>query len=81
MRVREWYSWHFPELIRIVSENNRYAKVALWIGHKERLSDDDKNDLAAQLDDDIETASAIVDSARVSMGQKLSDSDMSAYRD
>lgn len=21
MRVREWYSWHFPELVKIVSEN------------------------------------------------------------
>lgn len=21
MRVREWYSWHFPELVKIVNDN------------------------------------------------------------
>ena len=41
MRVREWYSWHFPELIRIVSENQAYARLALFMGYKQRLSDVD----------------------------------------
>ncbi len=27
MRVREWYSWHFPELVKIVPDNYQYAKV------------------------------------------------------
>ena len=27
MRVREWYSWHFPELIKIVPDNYIYAKM------------------------------------------------------
>ena len=76
MRVREWYSWHFPELIRIVSENHQYAKLALWIGDKERLSDADKDELAAQLNDDAELAQSIIDVAKVSMGQKVSESDM-----
>ncbi len=34
MRVREWYSWHFPELVKIVNDNYQYAQVggtgALW---------------------------------------------------
>ncbi|MCJ1274088.1 snoRNP complex protein nop56 [Puttea exsequens] len=76
MRVREWYSWHFPELIRIVSENHQYAKLALFIGEKERLSDADKDELAAQINDDSEIAQSIIDAAKVSMGQKISDSDM-----
>ena len=76
MRVREWYSWHFPELIRIVAENHLYAKLALWIGDKERLSDNDKDELAAQVNEDTEIAQSIIDVARVSMGQKLSESDM-----
>ncbi|KAK3173625.1 snoRNP complex protein nop56 [Lepraria neglecta] len=76
MRVREWYSWHFPELIRIVSENHQYAKLALWIGDKERLSDADKDELAAQLNDDAELAQSIIDVAKVSMGQKISETDM-----
>ncbi|XP_010467189.1 PREDICTED: nucleolar protein 56-like [Camelina sativa] len=27
MRVREWYSWHFPELVKIVNDNYLYAHV------------------------------------------------------
>jgi nucleolar protein 56 len=76
MRVREWYSWHFPELIRIVSDNHTYAKLALFIGDKKRLSDSDLHDVAAQVNDDAEIAQAIIDSARISMGQDISDSDM-----
>ena len=29
MRVREWYSWHFPELVKIVNDNYQYAQVGL----------------------------------------------------
>ena len=76
MRVREWYSWHFPELIRVVSENHLYAELALFIGDKKRLSDDDLHDLAAQVNDDVEIAQSIIDLARVSMGQDISDTDM-----
>ena len=76
MRIREWYSWHFPELIRIVSENQLYAKIALFIGDKQRLSDDDLHDLAAQVNDDGETARSIIEAAKMSMGQELSSADM-----
>ncbi|MCJ1224093.1 snoRNP complex protein nop56 [Toensbergia leucococca] len=76
MRVREWYSWHFPELIRIVSENQQYARLALYIGDKKRLSDNDLNELAQQVNDDQDIAQSIIDAARVSMGQDLSENDM-----
>ncbi|KAI9777678.1 MAG: snoRNP complex protein nop56 [Geoglossum umbratile] len=76
MRVREWYSWHFPELIKIVSENQQYARVALFIGDKKTLSDDRLHDLAAVVNDDGDVAQSIMDSARVSMGQDISESDM-----
>lgn len=76
MRVREWYSWHFPELIRIVSENHAYARLALFIGDKKRLSDDDLHDLAAQVNDDAGVAQSIIDAAKVSMGQDISEHDM-----
>ncbi|MCJ1444420.1 MAG: snoRNP complex protein nop56 [Stictis urceolatum] len=76
MRVREWYSWHFPELIRIVSDNSTYAKMVVLIKDKKRLTDDDLHDIAALVDDNLETAQAIIDSAKVSMGQDISASDM-----
>ncbi|KAI9822331.1 MAG: snoRNP complex protein nop56 [Pycnora praestabilis] len=76
MRVREWYSWHFPELIRIVSENQKYARLALFIGDKKALSDSNLHDLAAVVDDDADIAQSIIDAARVSMGQDISEADM-----
>ncbi|KAL8828774.1 MAG: hypothetical protein Q9170_006455 [Blastenia crenularia] len=76
MRVREWYSWHFPELIRIVSENHAYCRLALFVGDKKRLSDEDLHELAAQVNDDVDIAQSIIDAAKVSMGQDISESDM-----
>ncbi|KAI8057951.1 hypothetical protein BDF22DRAFT_663021 [Syncephalis plumigaleata] len=26
MRIREWYGWHFPELVKIVNDNGQYAR-------------------------------------------------------
>ncbi|KAK5276600.1 Nucleolar protein 56, partial [Cryomyces antarcticus] len=79
MRVREWYSWHFPELIRIVSDNHKYAKLALFIGNKTTLSEESLHDLAALVDDDESIARAIIDAARVSMGQDISETDMENF--
>jgi hypothetical protein len=39
MRVREWYSWHFPELVRVVSDNYLYARLTLLIRDKAALSE------------------------------------------
>ncbi|KIW86856.1 uncharacterized protein Z519_12477 [Cladophialophora bantiana CBS 173.52] len=76
MRVREWYSWHFPELVKIVSDNHKYAKVALFVKDKKILSDESLHDLAAVVDDDDEIAKSIIDAAKTSMGQEISVSDM-----
>lgn len=76
MRVREWYGWHFPELVRIVSDNHTYAKMALFIKDKKTLSQDSLHDLAAMVDDDEGVAQGVIDAARVSMGQDISEEDM-----
>ncbi|KAK4497402.1 hypothetical protein PRZ48_011853 [Zasmidium cellare] len=76
MRVREWYGWHFPELVKIVSENHKYAQCALFIGDKKTLSEDSLHDLAKIVDDDESIARAIIEAARVSMGQDISEADM-----
>ncbi|ATZ47587.1 Bcnop56 [Botrytis cinerea B05.10] len=76
MRVREWYGWHFPELVRLVSDNHTYAKLALAIGNKKNLTDEDLHDIAALVDDDGDKAQSIIDAAKVSMGQDISVNDM-----
>ncbi|KAL4897803.1 hypothetical protein BDV59DRAFT_198070 [Aspergillus ambiguus] len=76
MRVREWYSWHFPELIKIVSDNQRYAQIALFVQDKTELNDDKLHDLAALVEDDEGVAQSIIDAAKHSMGQEISETDM-----
>ncbi|KAL2372578.1 snoRNP complex protein nop56 [Blastomyces gilchristii] len=76
MRVREWYSWHFPELIKIVSDNQRYARVALFVQNKKDLTEEKLHDLAAIVDDDEGIARSVIDAAKHSMGQDISPTDM-----
>ncbi len=40
MRVREWYSWHFPELVKLSADNYQYSQLALLIKDKSTLSED-----------------------------------------
>jgi nucleolar protein 58 len=32
MRLKEWYSWHFPELAKIVTDNITYSQMVNLIG-------------------------------------------------
>merc|ERR1711976_1000442 len=40
MRIREWYSYHFPELVKIVNENYTYARVAKYIKDRKSFTED-----------------------------------------
>ena len=37
MRIREWYSWHFPELKELVKDNYMFARCAALIQNKSSL--------------------------------------------
>ena len=76
MRVREWYGWHFPELVKIVSDNLTYARLVLAIGDKSTLTDDKLHDIAALIEEDGEKAQAIIDAAKVSMGLQITAADL-----
>lgn len=75
MRVREWYSWHFPELVKIVNDNYLYAKVAKFIQDKAKLAEDKISDLTDIVGDE-DKAKEIVEAAKASMGQDLSPVDL-----
>ncbi|KAF3438315.1 hypothetical protein FNV43_RR21077 [Rhamnella rubrinervis] len=75
MRVREWYSWHFPELVKIVNDNYLYAKVSKFIEDKSKLAED-KIPALADIVGDEDKAKEIVEAAKASMGQDLSPIDM-----
>lgn len=75
MRVREWYSWHFPELVKIVNDNYLFAKVAKFVDDKSQLSEDKIPDLTEIVGDE-DKAKEIVEAAKASMGQDLSPVDL-----
>jgi len=83
MRVREWYSWHFPELRDIVKDNIMFARAAAYIQDKSTLfgssEEQEKEDklpglIAIVGEEDI--AKAIMTAARTSMGMDCSAVDM-----
>ncbi|KAJ8920104.1 hypothetical protein NQ315_011759 [Exocentrus adspersus] len=75
MRIREWYSYHFPELVKIVPENYTYAKLAKFIKNRKELTEDSLEGLE-EITMDSAKAKAILDASRSSMGMDISDFDL-----
>ncbi|CAG8517733.1 3668_t:CDS:2, partial [Rhizophagus irregularis] len=75
MRVREWYSWHFPELVKIVNDNYQYAKLAKFIKNKSELTEEQLDGLI-EITGDESKAKQILDAAKSSMGTDISELDM-----
>lgn len=71
MRIREWYSYHFPELVKIVPENYLFAKVAHFIKDRKSLSQESLEGLE-EIVMDSEKAQAIIDASKMSMGMDIS---------
>ncbi|NXB41767.1 NOP56 protein, partial [Leucopsar rothschildi] len=75
MRVREWYGYHFPELIKIVPENAMYCRVAKFIGNRRELSEESLEGLEEIVMDSAK-AQAILEASRSSMGMDISPLDL-----
>ncbi|XP_031965263.1 nucleolar protein 56 [Corvus moneduloides] len=75
MRVREWYGYHFPELIKIVPENSMYCRVAKFIGNCRELSEESLEGLEEIVMDSAK-AQAILEASRSSMGMDISPLDL-----
>ncbi|NXX86310.1 NOP56 protein, partial [Urocolius indicus] len=72
---REWYGYHFPELIKIVPENYTYCRLAKFIGNRRELSEDRLQGLEDIVMDGAK-AQAILDASRSSMGMDVSPLDL-----
>jgi len=75
MRIREWYSYHFPELIKIVGDNILFAKAVKFITDRKQLDEEHLEGLEEILQD-AGKAQAVLDAARSSMGMEISPIDM-----
>lgn len=79
MRLKEWYSWHFPELARIVTDNITYAQVVDLIGMKQnvkKLSIETLTDVVTSED----IAQEIKEAAEISMGTEILKDDVEHIR-
>lgn len=66
MRLKEWYSWHFPELDKIVSENETFAKVVLTLGMRTNISNVDLTEVVPE-----EIADEIKKACEISFGSEI----------
>ena len=74
MRLKEWFSWHFPELARIITDNEIYAQIVNLIEHRDNLTEE----MLPQLEEiclDEEKAKDILAASKISMGQDISEED------
>lgn len=46
MRVKEWYGYSFPELAKIVTDNEVYCRLVEYAGNKLNLNDENKEEIA-----------------------------------
>merc|ERR1719273_1459898 len=84
MRIREWYSYHFPELIKIVPENTLFVKCVKLIKNRKEITADIVEPLSEVVMDSAK-AQAILDASKSSKGMDISaidllNSDMFASR-
>ena len=75
MRVREWYSWHFPELKEIVTDNFIFARCASYIKDKSKLTEEALPGLIEIVGEE-DLAKRILKASKTSMGMDTSEQDM-----
>jgi len=75
MRLKEWFSWTFPELTKIVNDNIIFTKLVHMIERKENVVDELHAEIAAIVLDE-EKATQIIEAAKTSMGQDMSETDV-----
>lgn len=75
MRIKEWYSYHFPELAKVVTDNYQYSRCAHFIKDRKTLSEESLPKLE-EITMDSAVAQAILDAARMSMGMDISPIDL-----
>ena len=72
MRIREWYGYHFPELVKIVNDNFLYAKCVKVLKNRKDSWGQDILDTLEEIVMDSAKAKAIVDASKSSMGMDIS---------
>ena len=73
MRLKEWYSWHFPELAKIVTDNVVFAESVQLIGMRTNVKNLSEEELQEVVPEDI--ADEVRQAAEISMGTEITADD------
>ncbi|CAF1512511.1 unnamed protein product, partial [Adineta ricciae] len=72
---REWYGYHFPELIKIITDNYTYARAVHLIKNRKDFSIDRQEELEAITMDSGKTA-AVFEAMKTTIGMDISPIDL-----
>jgi nucleolar protein 56 len=75
MRIKEWYSWHFPEMGRIVKDNEQFTKIAYLIKDKKDIQESHIPGIE-EIVGDPEIAKSVYKAAKSSTGYDISQFDI-----
>ncbi|SBS83536.1 pre-RNA processing ribonucleoprotein, putative [Plasmodium ovale curtisi] len=76
MRVIEWYSWHFPELKKIITDIYMYCKLVNLIKIKENFDFVNNKEKIYEITKNEDITNDIQKIANLSIGQELTDEDL-----
>lgn len=75
MRLKEWFSWHFPELTKIVNDNMIFTKLVHLVERRENVTEEMQEEIARVVLDENK-AQQIVEAAKTSMGTDMNETDV-----
>jgi len=79
MRVKEWYGNHFPELVRVESDNLKYCKLVELLGNRKTMHETEG--LESKIEEicqDSDKAAAVLKVATQTIGMDISEFDLAA---
>ncbi|EAS02123.1 nucleolar protein 5a (macronuclear) [Tetrahymena thermophila SB210] len=80
MRIKEWYGWHFPELAKIVTDNEVYTRLVDLFGPKTNATQD-MLEKVEEIVIDADISQQVIDAAKTSAGQDLSEMDNTCLKE
>lgn len=80
MRIKEWYGWHFPELAKIVTENEVYVQLVHHFGDKVNYKDESLSEIE-EIVKEGELAQQVLNAAKSSMGQEFAELDFTSINE
>ena len=79
MRIKEWYAWHFPELTKLITDNETYVKFVMAVGHRDNIQDIPEEDFE-DLVGDAGLALQVKERSKTSMGNDLTEVDEASVK-